>query len=1180
MKWTNDQQMAIETRGKNLLISAAAGSGKTAVLVQRIVDIVIKENVDITSLLIVTFTNAAASEMKERIKARLLDYIDENPEKELYIRKQLQNVSRANISTMHSFCMEILRRNFHIVDIDPSFKIASQTLVQILKSEAMNELMDMKYEEENQDFLNLVDSYGGKRGDLKVEELIQKTYSFIQSQPYPIKWLEEKTEEFNVNEEEFNNTLWAASIREDIIIKLETARLAANHAIKICNLEFGPKPYEEALRSDLDLIDDIESALNHSLEMYYDRVRNISFQRMKRITSKMKEEMDESLIDKVKDLRDNAIKKNGLEKLKKSSSLRDFKRQINELNELYPLMKSLKETVEDFEKLYSEKKGQEGVLDFSDLEHYALKLLEDERVREDLREKYSYIFFDEYQDSNIVQETIINHIKRDDNLFLVGDVKQSIYRFRLADPTLFIDKYDRFSKEKDDLNMRIDLSQNFRSRMEILDFANFIFEGLMSKSLGEIDYDESAMLRVGTDFPREKDRVELSIIEGKLQDDDIEISDEEDLESPELEAMYVAKKIKAMVGKEHYNPKKGEYEAIGYGDIVILMRSPKGAGDAFAKAFKNHNIPCYVDYNSSYFDVMEVRLFLDLLKIIDNIEQDEALLSVMNSVIGGFEIEDIIKIRIKNKDGSFYRAIISYSESEDDSISKKIKSFIEKIERYSFIEKLKKLDEFLFYLMMDTNYLSYMGAMVGGKERQNNLKVLLDKAKEFEDSASKGLFGFLRYIDKLMADKGDTVEAKGISESENLVRVMSIHKSKGLEFPVVFVCGLGKTFNQEDFKNDVIYHKNLGLGPKYVNLDLGSYSDSIAKNAIKIKLANEMLSEELRILYVALTRPVDYLIMVGTVNNLEKAADEAIKGEGTGYLLSKKNFLSWILNIMARHRDAEPLRAISNRMLEDDEIKKNSSSFNLNLIKKHELLGEEKQEEMDKMAIKEFLQSYEYTPSQDILDEVKSRIEYIYPYEEEGKVPPKTSVSQIVKDEALSLYTPVIIEKSPRFMEGSKTITGAQKGTIIHFVMQNLDIHKINEKDDIINQINMFVGNELLTEEEAKAVDADKILEFMQSDIGKRLVLSSEVKREVSFMLKKEKVIVSGIIDCCFKEKGRWVIVDYKTDYIGLSSPEEAASKYSRQLELYKEALMKSSGMDVAEGYIYLFDKGEGVQIF
>lgn len=1177
MQWTNQQRMAIETRGKNLLVSAAAGSGKTAVLVQRIIDMITKEGVDVTSLLVVTFTNAAASEMKERIKNRLLDYIDTHPEDEIYIRKQLQNVPRANISTMHSFCMEILRRNFHIIDIDPSFRIASQTLVQILKSEAMSELMETKYEEEDEDFLSLVDSYGGKRGDQNIEALINMTYSFIQSQPYPLKWLKEKSEEFNIDENKFNESLWAKAIKEDITIKLEGARLAALEGIRLCNFEGGPKPYEEALRSDIDLIEDIEAALNESLEIYYSKISYVSFQRMKTISKKMKEDLDENLIIKVKDLRDSLIKKNGIEKLKKSASIRDFKRQIKELKDMYPLMKSLKETVGDFDRIYKEKKSHEGVLDFSDLEHYALNLLEDSRVRDDLREKYKYIFFDEYQDSNIVQETIINHIKREDNLFLVGDVKQSIYRFRLADPTLFIEKYERFSKGEETVDMRLDLSENFRSRMEILEFANFIFRSLMSKELGEIDYDESAHLRPSMEFPKESSRVQMTVIESKSEEEAKE--EDEDIESPELEAMYTAQKIKELIGKEHYNPKTKKYETIGYGDIVILMRSPSKAADAFGKIFKSQNIPCYVDYNSSYYDVMEIRLFLDLLKIIDNIEQDEAILSVMNSVIGGFEIEELIKIRIKTREGSFYKAVITYRDEENDEIANKINSFINKINRYSFVEKLKKLDEFLWYLMIDTNYYSYMGAMAGGKERQENLKSLLDKAKEFEDSASKGLFGFLRFIDKLLKDKGDTQEAKAISQSENLVRVMSIHKSKGLEFPVVFVCGLGKNFNQQDFKNDITFHKDLGLGPKYVNLELGTYNDSIAKTAIKIKLTNEMLSEELRILYVALTRPVDYLFMVGSVRSIEKAADEALKGDGKGYLFSKKNFLSWMLAAVARHKDGLPLRQASEKAIDDEEIKESNSPFVLNLVRKSDILEIKEKEETNKESLKALLKDYNYMPNEEILNEVKRRLEYVYPFETDIKVPPKTSVSQIVRDEALNLYAPLIIEKAPRFLEGKKAFTGAQKGTVMHFVMQNLDIHKIKGKNDIINQINIFTVNELLTEEEAKAVDIDKILEFFESDIGKRLIESDLVKREVSFMLKKEKVIVSGIIDCCFEEKGRWVIIDYKTDYIGLSSPEEAASKYSRQLELYKEALLKSSGMDVAEGYIYLFDRGKGIRI-
>ena len=1183
MAWTTAQQQAIDSRGKNLLVSAAAGSGKTAVLVQRIIDIVLNEKVDVQNLLIVTFTNAAAAEMKERIQKKLMDRMLENPEESHYLIRQIQNLHRASISTMHSFCIDILRRNFHMLDLDPSFKIANNSMVSIMKTQAMDNLFDEKYEADDSEFLSLVDTYGGTRDDKKLSDLIDKVYNFIQSQPYPLKWLEEEAECFDITSlDELQNSKWMRVIKDDIRIKLDEAYEASKKAIELCKLDGGPLPYLAAIEDDMLILANLQNSLKVSFDDFCKELVEVKHSRFSTISKKMKEDLDIALIDEVKAIRDTDIKASGIKAIQKSIKNISESFQLEDIKNLYPIIKSLYKTVVRFDEIYSELKLSNSVLDFSDLEHYALRLLENESVRQDLKDKYIYIFFDEYQDSNIVQETIINAIKREDNLFFVGDVKQSIYRFRLADPTLFIGKYHDYARSDGPINHRIDLSNNFRSRPAILEFINDIFETIMSEDLGEVNYDDSAKLIPGMDFPQEKDKVELVVLENHKieEDEDLENAD---MDNPELEAMYVATRIKELLGKEYFNPKAKEFQKISYRDIVILMRSPKSSISAFEEILKDDRIPCYVDYNASYYDVLEIKLFIDLLKIVDNIHQDEPLLAVMNSSIGGFTLDEIIEIRIAYKYETIYQALLSYADDIESELSKKIRVFLDKIKTYRFQEKLQRLDEFLWYLMIETGYYSDLAAMPGGEMRQENLKALLDKAVEFQSNTTNGLFNFLHYIDKLLKDKGDTQEAKALSESEDRVRIMSIHKSKGLEFPVVFVCGLSKGFNTQDFKQDIMLHNNLGIGPKYVDIDKNVFRESLPKTAIKIQAKKEMLSEELRILYVALTRAIDTLIMVGSVKNIETLANKVSKSKSTNYLMSQSNYLSWMLIALYKHEDAGELRSYAEREVMENEQTFYKSSFKLSLVAKHDLLKNSRKERQDIQDIESMLRNFETKGYEElnakVTDLANQRFNYSYPYEDKTKQVSKTSATMIAKSLIDAQKNPVFLQTMPRFMQDVKTFSAAQKGTLIHFAMQSLNFNHVESIENIQGQLDMMLANELITDEEVKILDAKVFVDFFNSPLGKRMLASKDVKRENAFMLKKDDIVISGVIDSYFEENGQWVLVDYKTDYMLYSSKNEKSEAYRPQLEIYKEALESSTNKKVKSGYIYLFDIQEAIEI-
>lgn len=1233
MAWTDAQRQAIDIRGKNLLVSAAAGSGKTAVLVQRIADIIVNEKVDVQSLLIVTFTNLAAAEMKERIENKLIDVMEEAGSDNEYLRRQIQNLPRASISTMHSFCMDIIRRNFHIIDIDPSFKIANQASVQLMKTQAIEQLFEEYYEQEDEGFLSLVDAYGGSRDDSKLMEIILRTHSFIQSQPYPLRWLSEQAAAFDINEEEFEDTLWARTIKDDIRLKLEGTKEAAKEAIRISLLPKGPAAYIDALQSDIELTDQLEKALERSLSDFYQELSSASFERLKTISKKAKEELDEGLIERVKSIRNSSVKKDGIDALKKAASDSPLSEQIAVLKEIRPLMEALYRAVAEFDRLYRQEKMSDSVLDFADLEHFALEILEHSEVRESLKNRYSYIFFDEYQDSNIVQETILNAVKKTDNVFMVGDVKQSIYRFRLADPTLFIEKYQRYAGDSSAQDMKLDLSSNFRSRGAILHTANYIFKRLMSRDLGEIEYDEAAMLIPGMDFPPEKDKVQIAILENtkdsaysefrsyERSDDEDEkpqspqFLNTEDIGEAQLEALYTASKIKELVKKTWYDPKEKTEKPINYSDIVILMRSPSGRSKIFSEVFVSQGIPVYIDYSQSYYDVLEIKLFIDFLKLIDNIQQDEPLISVMTSVIGGFETEDLIRIRINDKKSSLYNAIISYMDEQTDEISEKLRKFISMIEGYAFLEKLQKLDEFIWQLMSDTGYYGYISAMPGGEVRQQNLDALIEKAAQFQQSSAKGLFNFLRYVDKLLRDKGDTLEPKALTQMDNVVRIMSIHKSKGLEFPVVFVCGLAKQFNKQDFRQDIMLHTKLGLGPKYVNLELNSYNDSIAKTAIKIISKNELLSEELRILYVAITRAIDTLVLVGTVNSLEKAAGTYTKSDAKSYLMSRNDFLSWIMIALSKHRDAQVLADMAGRdyMEEisdsDDSDWETEASFKLELLRKSDILSLVQSVQRQETDIKKLLEDCDFEQNEDIMQLAEERFSYEYPFLEDTSKMSKISATALAKnqiqegqlyreekliypefegdfagvaeqpEEAVKSLSVIPVKTVPRFMQGKVSFSAAQKGTIMHFVMQSIDIHNVSSVKNVEDQLDMMQVNELLTDEERETVNAEAIYRFFQTELGKRLIESSFWQMEESFMLKDEGIIVSGIIDCWFMEDGEAVIIDYKTDSVRLYSKEQLAQRYTPQISIYAQALSKSRKLPVKAGYIYLFDINEFVRI-
>lgn len=1194
MKWTEEQQAAIDSRGSNLLVAAAAGSGKTAVLVERIIQIILKDKIDIDRLLIVTFTNAAAGEMRARISTAIMREMDKKVNDEQHLRRQINLLNRASITTIHSFCIDVVRRHFHIIDVDPGFRIGDVTETGILRLESLEELFEEEYEKADNLFFQLVETFGGTREDRPLQDLVLKVYGFIQSQPYPEKWLREKVEDFALSVEDFGNSNWVKTIKGRIEIRLKGAIDFLNNALTIAGEPDGPDVYEEAVLSDLSQVTELYDSLLLPTTSFYEKLNSIKHVRLKPCR-----DGDPDLKEQCKDLRNKA--KDIIEDIRENIFAVSPEEYVEDLNKLYPLMDYLYKLVIRFTDIYGGKKADRGIVDFNDLEHYALKILDNEPVAQEYRERFEYIFIDEYQDSNIVQETLIQSIKRKDNLFMVGDVKQSIYRFRLADPTLFIEKYETFGNTEEDIDRRIDLFKNFRSRGEILSGVNYIFGHIMSKELGEIDYDDRVALYQGAGFePIHNPSIEVNLIEKEIDDD---MEDElQELADIEVEARIVAKKIKRLLNEEIYNTKLKKYRKLEYRDIVVLLRTTQNRAQNFLEVFVKEGIPAYADAGTGYFEAIEVSMFLNLLRVIDNKRQDIPLLSVMRSPIGDFTTEELIDIRIHDKCGTYYDAIEKYIEEHDNDLKHKLVSFIEKLTEWSDEARYIKIDQFIWKLFMDTGYYYYVGAMPGGFQRQANLRILFDRAGQFEKTTIKGLFNFIKFIEKLQGSREDMGAAKILGENDNVVRIMSVHKSKGLEFPVVIAAGMGKNFNLRDTNADVLLHKDLGLGPKFVDPNLRTYRDTIAKLAMKDQIKMESLSEEMRILYVAFTRPEDKLIIVGSLKNIENLVKKWDKSDNVYSLMNGKNYLDWIGPALIRHPDGEVLRQLGDLQFDESRYSAENSKWTINVLGRQAIVLEEQEKLLKDEEYREKLVNFDrkdfppngYTRYK---DEIYNRLNWEYDHTEATLIPSKLSVTDIKKTtvqemDSIVHQIPTLV-KSPKFMEGKKAFTAAERGTIIHFVLQHLDLNNVHSKEQIHDQIDFMVARELITKEESKVVNIEKLLNYFNSEIGKRMLEANKVYREYPFIIEKsasdvikglsgnleEKLLVQGIIDCYFEEEDGLVLVDYKNDTIFNGDISSVVARYKVQLSLYKEALERITERKVKETYLYLFDIDQGVRV-
>ena len=1189
VKWTEEQSQAIHEKGSNILVAAAAGSGKTAVLVERIINKIIEEEIDIDKLLVVTFTNAAASEMRERILNAIYKKIEEEPTN-LRLQKQITLLNKSNICTIHSFCLDVIRNNFYEINISPNFRIGDTAEIELLKEEVLDELFEDLYLKEDEGFLKLLEIYTSYKDDEPLKDIVKSIYNFIQSAPFPEKWLAEKVKLFDIDIEntDFAETVWGKIILNNYKECIEENILGLKKIKKELEAENELEKFSQAIRLDIENLESLLVNLN-SWDKSYELAKTFSFVRWP--SSKKINSETPAFVKEKRDMINAKFKK-----LKDSIFIYTSAEVLSDLKNMYEVLNLLQAIILKFNENYKKAKLERNIIDFNDIEHLALKILiKDEdgkyvpsEIAKKYQDKFEEIAIDEYQDSNIVQEYILTSISKGNNIFMVGDVKQSIYKFRQAMPELFLNKYKTYKlkKEKTEADdLKIQLFKNFRSRKNILDTTNIIFQEIMSKDLGDVDYNEDEYLNLGANY--EEPQLENIDFAGKTEINIINLEDttkdsqedEEDnvkterIENSILEARYVAQKINELINSNYYVlDKKEGYRKVTYKDIVVLLRSTTELSPIYEKEISDLGMPVYSETSTEYLNSVEIQLIMSCLKIIDNPMQDIPLVTVMRSMIGGFTDNDLIEIRLADKYENFYESIVKARIQVNEELRNKIDSFLELINQWREASEFLALDELIWKIYMDTGYYNYVGLMQNGKLRQANLKMLFERAKQYESATFKGVFNFINFIDKLKLRNNDLGAAKIIGENENVIRIMSIHKSKGLEFPVVFLSSTGKNFNLKDLREKILIHQEIGFGPNYENSELKIEYPTLAKEAIKMVSKRESISEEMRVLYVALTRAKEKLIITGIEKDLQKSIESKEKelqiyeSEDNSkinpkILESYKSYLDWI-----------ELVYLKNKI-------KNSDIFEFNVVSKTEILNQTVESETERKDVLKDIANKKV--SKENMEKIKNILEWEYKYKDSTEMPSELSVSKIKELSKDTEEKIGITLKKPNFLIEKTELTPAEKGTIMHLCLQKLNYKEEYNLEKLKNMVNNLVNKEIILPKEAESVNYNKILAFLSSNIWKEMQTAKVVEQEKAFYLNlkaneiyqndaEDEILVQGIIDLYYiTNNDELVLVDYKTDYVENNNEQSLEDKYNIQLEIYKKALEESLNRKVDKVYIY-----------
>lgn len=1168
--WTEDQKKVIELRNRNILVSAAAGSGKTAVLVERIMEMICNEEqpVDVDRLLVVTFTKAAAAEMKERIGAAIRKRLAEHPENG-WLQKQETLLAHAQITTIDSFCAYILRNHFGEIDLDPSFRVADEGELKLLKKDVLKEILEEEYVLGTPEFLHFVECFATGKKDEVLEEMILKLYEFSVCDPFPEEWLRSllKKEDF-LQEPEII----------DYVGRVLRSLLEENEQIvNLCRSIGGPVFYEEAIQSDRILLMNLLNCQTY--EQFSEAFRGRSYQALSR--KRMPPDVDESKKEAVKKSREHL--KRALEILEKQFFYAPSEMLLHAEEAAEPVKKELIRLTIKFLECFEQKKRRRNIVDFSDMEHLALKILVEKKdgfcvpseIAKSYAEYYVEIMIDEYQDSNLVQEYILTSISGKafdrNNLFMVGDIKQSIYRFRQARPELFMEKQECYTVEESS-SQKINLSKNFRSRKEVLDTVNYIFRRLMIKDFGNIAYDDQAALYCGAAMPepekQEDIKPELMILD---------LQEEEAADKTELEAAMVAVRILELKKTAKVTDKlSGKLRKAEFGDMVILLRSMSGKSDVFSNVLSSYGIPSVTGTSTGYFSSPEIQTMLNFLTVLDNCRQDIPLSAVLHSPIGGITSLEMAQIRSAYPELLFSEACICYAqEGKEDQVKQKLIKFFRLFLTLRQEAEYLPIHKLLWEIYDKTSYERIVRMQPNGEVRRANLQMLVQKALDYENTSYRGLFNFVRYIENLQKYEVDYGMAETGAGEKNAVQIMSIHKSKGLEFPIVFVSCLAKSFNKQDAREKLAIHPDLGLGIDAVDPEKRLKMPTLHKKVIQKKIEQESLGEELRVLYVALTRAKEKLIMTASLEQaerkLEKVQEMAAFFVRTSYekLWSGGSFLDWIIGAC-----------------EDGEF-----PFELRLVSAQELV----EKKVAELSLKSFDYEFLRQRKTEISKELAERLTYQYPYQKWETIPGKVSVSELKREDFEENISRVFEEEEmetyvPIFLREEKKMSRAERGTIYHKITENMAFEKIRHSDQAKEEIEALVRKRKISEEEAKAVNPYDFYLFAQTELYRRI---GEAKKrnqfypEQMFVIAKpaneiypecestQDVLVQGIIDACFEENGDYVLIDYKTDYV--KNEQELVQRYKVQIKIYAEALTQMTGKKVKECLIYSFCLGKEI---
>ena len=1218
--WTSEQKQAIEKRDSNILVSASAGSGKTAVLVERIIQKVLNEYLDIDKILVVTFTNAAAQELKEKILSAIYEALEKEKDikKINHLKNQLVYINRASITTIDAFCYKLVRENFNLLDLDPNIRICEESQAILLKSKVLEELLEKKYEEYSNEkdvfgLYNILELFNGKDEDF-IESILE-IYNYIQAFPYPFKWLEEQIAKYNIQDNvDLYDTDFGRDIYLDIIDEIKLCILKYDDYLdKINGIDEFAK-CAEILNNDLFELKKCINIQENSWDVLYDNLNNVEFKKFmigKVSNEELKGEIAEfrkkEVVEQIKSLKKKIYAKS-------ADIIQDNKEAYKYISYLYEFLKT-------FDSMLKDEKKKASIAEFNDIMHYALELLVDEEdnltpIANIFKEKYEEVYTDEYQDTSYVQERILQAVSRDANRFMVGDIKQSIYRFRQARPDIFNDKYNEYKKieEQADKNCKIILSKNFRSRKEVIDSINYIFEKIMSMKNGECNYSLDEALKCGNEsYSNVEDcsyKTQINIINLKEEEKDYFTDEEdpenlsEDLKNIQVEAKCIAYKIKEIIKTVKVKDKANTVRNATYKDIVILLKSVKDKANVIEQALKENGIPVFCDVSSSIFEGDEVKLILSFLRVLDNPYQDIYMTSIMYSIIGNFNLDEITKIRLYDNSSYIYDTLNAILKDDDfkkreEKIYAKVSRFVDIILKYTKCSKILSIADLLIRIYKDTNIYYQFNLEDDAESKKANLDYLVELASSFYMNISNTLSSYIRYIDNLKDKQDKSSSAKIIGENENVVRIMTIHKSKGLEFPIVILGDCAKGYNYTDIrKNKVVFHYKYGIGIDIVNQDLQVTYPSLIKQSIKSVIEKETKSEEMRLLYVALTRAKEKLYIFATTKDYQKEYDmqnTTMKdGKFNESLIAKNSsYYKNLLPVIKYYNEFEN----ENKCLEIVTTDINSKATDEEL---REMFNQE-EENSTPLSIKDKINhiknSKNVEENRDLIDKLEENMEKEYTYIEDATLPARISVSNLKKNKieeeglinSVSKIKDEIEEeeikskyKIPDMLNEENThYTAVRKGILIHFILQNLDFSMLNTKQEVQDYIQKLVVEGTISEQDRKYISATKIYNFLNSDIGKLLKKSKKAYREYEFILKSERIsksTIQGVIDLFYiTDDDKVILVDFKTDK--LDNDLDFIKKYKIQLDIYKEAIETLTNYNVDKVYIYSFNLNKPIEI-